>query len=333
MSNDIQPAQREQTLSQYIAAALHAPTTRSQVASGFAPWLDVDQFAGQCAIVASDAAMQGADRASLLKALLKLGQYGLIPGPARHASLIVDRGGQVQVRPEFRGWQYVWAVAGWEVSAHLVVKGDDLVVESIGPDEFWVTKHSYDPLAERPITDKTLRGGYVRGVHKATGETRYRFVTLAKILANKAKAQTQTIWSAHFAEMAQKTLIHVAASRGWFPTPAHVAMALNSMADADHEAAGVALDKGRPTRGERVAGNIVTLRTPASLPKPDAQETPETAPEAAEVPQAVNDPSEPAGGAYGADLTHCPRCGVVVEAELAQAVLAKGNCPACAKAV
>ena len=319
MATDIQQqAPREQTITQYVTAALNSPAVRDQIAVGFAPWLDLDQFLGQCAIAASDPAlMSGApdytrpDPQSLLRALLKLGQYGLIPGPARHASLIVDKRGGVQVRPEFRGWQYVWAVAGWEVSAHLVHKEDTLEVESIGPDEFWVTKHSYDPLADRPISDKTLRGGYVRGVNAQTGETRFRFVTLAKILSNRSKAQTQAVWGAHFAEMAQKTLVHVAASRSWFPTPAHVALALHGMADEDHEAAGVALGKPQvQPKGERVATRIAAMAAPTRLPPQDARndaQTPSDGP-AAETPA-----SAPADGLA---VDSCDADGVVVEGGL-----------------
>lgn len=311
MATDIQPQaqqQREQTIASFVSSALHAPLTRSQIAAGFAPWLDFDAFAGQCAIVAGDPSMASADKTSLLKALLKCGQYGLIPGPARHASLILDRGGQVQVRPEFRGWQYVWSVAGWEVTAHLVHKDDDLQIESIGPDEFWVTKHSYDPLADRPITDKTLRGGYVRGVNTQTGETRYRFVPLAKILSNKAKAQTQAVWNAHFAEMAQKTLVHVAASRSWFPTPAHVAMALHSMADADHESAGVQLGKTQAQpKGERVASRIATMSQPMRLAAQDERNDAQTTDDAPANETPASAPADSLGGdSHDAD-------GVVVE--------------------
>ena len=306
-----QQTPRDQTIAQYVAAALHAPTTRAQVASGFAPWLDFDAFAGQCAIVASDPAMQGADKVSLLKALLKLGQYGLIPGPARHASLIVDRGGQVQVRPEFRGWQYVWAVAGWEVTAHLVCVGDDLQIDTIGPDEFWVVRHSYDPLAERPITDKTLRGGYVRGVNAQTGETRFRFVTLAKILSNRSKAQTQAVWGAHFAEMASKTLVHVAASRSWFPTPAHVALALHGMADEDHEAAGVQLGKPQvQPKGERVATRIAAMAQPARLPPQTERNDPQTTTDASAAETPASAPAD------GLAVDSCDADGVVVEGGL-----------------
>jgi recombinational DNA repair protein RecT len=331
MSTEIQSQQREQTLSQYIAAALHAPTTRSQVATGFAPWLDIDQFAGQCAIVASDPAMHGCDRNSLLKALLKCGQYGLIPGPARHVSLIPDKTGQVQVRPEFRGWQFVWAVAGWEVNAHLVHRSDVLKIDEIGPDEFSVARHTYDPLADRPFSDKTLLGGYVKGIHQQTGEIRYRFVPLAKILANRSKAQTLTVWNAHFAEMAQKTLIHVAASRGWFPTPAHVAMALSGMADADHEAAGVILSRApamsRAARataaitasGTSLAGQAARIATQTTSDQP-AAETPATGPEkahASEVQEAK---------------AVCPECGIAIDgypAEMQAEIVAVGNCPDC----
>ena len=281
MSDQPKPQAEPRSLAQYVGQALANPATREQIATGFAPWLDRDEFAGQCAIVAADPAMSGADWGSLLRALFKVGQWGLMPGPARHVSLIVDAKGTVQVRPEFRGWQYVWQIAGWEVTAHLVHFDDDLQIDNIGADEFTVAKHSYDPFGARPLTDKTIRGGYVKGVSRVTGEVRYRFVTVAKILANRAKAQTQAVWNAHFAEMAQKTLLHVAMSRSWFPTPASVAASLQGLGDADHEAAGVVPQHGSQvptTRASRIAAQIAAAAPQTTLAAPQATQTANDAP-------------------------------------------------------
>jgi len=292
------------SLAQFVGQALANPATREQIATGFAPWLDRDQFAGQCAIVAADPAMAGADWGSLLRALFKVGQWGLLPGPARHVSLIVAKDGSVQVRPEFRGWQYVWQIAGWEVTAHLVHFGDDFAIDNIGADEFTVAKHSYDPFGDRVLTDKTTRGGYVKGVSRVTGEVRYRFVPIAKILSNRAKAQTQAVWGAHFAEMAQKTLVHVAMSRGWFPTPAAIASGLAEMADADHEAAGVVLQRSGSatpvaTRASQIAARIAASAAPAPASAPQTPQTTNDAP-AAET-RVVGQPDAPSDEADDVD--------------------------------
>lgn len=253
-------------LALYVADTFANPLVSQQVSAGFAPWMDRANFAGQCAIVAGDSSMRNADPESMVKALLKCGQMGLVPGPARHVSLILDSKGQIQVRPEFRGWQYVWEQAGWEVTAHIVHNNDTLEIEAVGPDEFTVLRHEYDPFGDRTITDKTIKGGYVKGKNRQTGEVKFGFVPLAKILSSRSKAQTQNIWNAHFAEMVQKTLVHVAASRGWFPTPAAIAAAMQQMSDADHEAAGVVLDRNasKPTVSN-VASRIAAAAAPKAL--------------------------------------------------------------------
>lgn len=253
-------------LALYVADTFANELVSQQVSAGFAPWMDRTNFAGQCAIVAGDSTMRNADPESMVKALLKCGQMGLIPGPARHVSLILDGKGMIQVRPEFRGWQYVWEQAGWEVTAHIVHNNDTLEIEAIGPDEFTVKRHEYDPFGDRTVTDKTIKGGYVKGRNRQTGEVKFGFVPLAKILSSRSKAQTQNIWNAHFAEMVQKTLVHVAASRGWFPTPAAIAAAMQVISDADHEAAGVVLDRNnsKPTVSN-VAQRIAAAAAPKAL--------------------------------------------------------------------
>jgi hypothetical protein len=245
MSNEIQTAphaqmQRPKSVRQQVADAFASVEMQSALAV-VPPWIDRETFAAQAAADAADPALSGVPLPELVRGYLTIARMGVMPGPCRHVAR-VPRGNTLDVQMQWQGLDYLFRQGGWQVSAHLVVEGDEFEIAAIGPDEFTVVRHSYaDPFARvvLPPSGKPqrqpgeIRGGYACGTNLRTGETIYRFVSLERLERARKAAKTQNIWTQDYAQMASKTVYHQAASRRWFPLAADVQAALTLAEELD----------------------------------------------------------------------------------------------------
>lgn len=238
MSTEMQTAQRK-SVRQQVADAFGSVEMQSALAV-VPPWIDRETFAAQAAADAADPALSGVPLPELVRGYLTMARMGVMPGPCRHVAR-VPRGNTLDVQMQWQGLQYLFAQGGWQVSAHLVCEGDDYQLESVGPDEFAVTRHTYDPFSRvvklpsgKAQRDKgEVIGAYAKGVHVATGQVLYRMVPLERLERARRAAKTQTIWNSDPAAMLAKTVYHQAASRRWFPLAADVQAALTMAEELD----------------------------------------------------------------------------------------------------
>lgn len=256
-----------------IARELVHPDVVANFLTAMPPWLNMDQFRGQAAIMAANPPLDKDKRPPLIgamvTALLNCAQMGLMPGPSKHVAF-VNRKGVLLAQPQWQGVQFLFGLAGWNVTAHIVHTSDVFEVEAIGPDEFTVVSHSYDPFAERTFAfpDKGLRGVYVKGVSKETGDIRFRFVNLERIKRAIGATQTSTDatpWRTDFRLMVEKTAYHQAISRRWFPMPSEVLAALELAQAADYTAIGATVDTTAKPTVSNVAQRIAATATPKAL--------------------------------------------------------------------
>lgn len=287
-----------------IAEELSHPVVASNLENALPPWLNVAQFKAQAAIMAAnppkDKNGNPPDVVSMTTALLNAAQMGLMPGPSRHVAF-VNRKGVLQAQPQWQGLQFLFELGGWKVTAHLVHATDTFEIEAIGPDEFAVTKHTYDPFAERAFAfpGAGLRGAYAKGVNTATGEIRFRFVNAERIgraIGATYTSKDDTPWRTDFALMVAKTVFQQAAARRWFDMPAEVVARLSLTVDRDHEALEQFPQPTITAKVSRIAGNIAAVAA-RQLPAP---ETPRQAPQAA---AAANAPSAPHAAAPAPSAT------------------------------
>lgn len=226
------------------AAPKRQASIRQQVQDAFAsvemqaamalipPWIDRPSFAAQAAADAADPALGNVPLGELVRGYLTIGRMGMLPGPCKHVAR-VPRGQTLDVQAQWQGVQFVFRQGGWEVTAHLVVEGDHIVTESIGPDEYTVVSHSNPNPFGRVVTPKNITGAYAKGINLHTGEIRYRIVTRERLDRAQRAAKTQAIWTTDYAAMAEKTVFHQAASRRWFPLAADVQAALTLAEELD----------------------------------------------------------------------------------------------------
>lgn len=196
------------------------------------PWIDRPSFAAQAAADAADPSLANMPLGELVRGYLTIGRMGMLPGPCKHVAR-VPRGQTLDVQAQWQGVQFVFRQGGWEVTAHLVVEGDHIVTESIGPDEYTVVSHSNPNPFGRVVTPKNITGAYAKGINLHTGEVRYRIVTRERLDRSQRAAKTQNIWTSDYAAMAEKTVFHQAASRRWFPLAADVQAALTLAEELD----------------------------------------------------------------------------------------------------
>jgi recombinational DNA repair protein RecT len=225
-------------------------SVRAQMAEAFAsaemqaalavcpPWLDRTRFAAQACADAADPTLASVPLAELVRGYLRIARMGLEPGETKHVAR-VPRGNTLDVQVQWQGLHFLFRQGGWEVSAHLVVWGDDIELREVGPDEFEVVRHTYDPFGRTVAppdgkqTPGTIRGAYVKGINQHTGEVRFRMVPAERLERARKAAKTQSIWTSDYAQMAAKTAMHQAAARRWFPLASDVQSALTLAQELD----------------------------------------------------------------------------------------------------
>jgi len=270
MSNQIMPYEDQ------IVRELAQPTVAQSLHGALPPWLNVAQFTAQAAIMAAnppkDRDKNPPSILAMTSALLNAAQMGLMPGPSRHVAF-VNRKGVLLAQPQWQGLQFLFGLGGWVVSSHVVHESDVFEYEAIGPDEFAVTKHSYDPFTERKFAfpGTGLRGVYVKGVNQTTGEVRYRMINRERInraIGATSTSSSDTPWHTDFALMCVKTGFQQAAARRWFDMPAEVMARLALAVERDYEAAEQTPHPALSVPS-KVAANIARLAAPqpASAPQ------------------------------------------------------------------
>jgi hypothetical protein len=227
----VQPVKRQASIRQQVQDALGSVEMQAAM-SLLPPWIDRAAFAAQAAADAADPALGNVPLGELVRGYLTIGRMGMLPGPCKHVAR-VPRGQTLDVQAQWQGVQFVLRQGGWEVTAHLVVEGDRIVTESVGPDEYTVLSHSNPDPFSRVVTSKNILGAYAKGVNLHTGEVRYRLVTRERLDRAQRAAKTQAIWTTDYAAMAEKTVFHQAASRRWFPLAADVQAALTLAEELD----------------------------------------------------------------------------------------------------
>lgn len=227
----VQPVKRQASIRQQVQDALGSVEMQAAM-SLLPPWIDRAAFAAQAAADAADPALANVPLGELVRGYLTIGRMGMLPGPCKHVAR-VPRGQTLDVQAQWQGVQFVLRQGGWEVTAHLVVEGDRIVTESVGPDEYTVLAHSNPNPFGRVVTPKNITGAYAKGINLHTGEVRYRLVTRERLDRAQRAAKTQSIWTSDYAAMAEKTVFHQAASRRWFPLAADVQAALTLAEELD----------------------------------------------------------------------------------------------------
>jgi hypothetical protein len=227
----VQPVKRQASIRQQVQDALGSVEMQAAM-SLLPPWIDRAAFAAQAAADAADPALANVPLGELVRGYLTIGRMGMLPGPCKHVAR-VPRGQTLDVQAQWQGVQFVLRQGGWEVTAHLVVEGDVIVTEPIGPDEYTVVSHSNPNPFGRVVTSKNILGAYAKGINLHTGEVRYRLVTRERLDRAQRAAKTQSIWTSDYAAMAEKTVFHQAASRRWFPLAADVQAALTLAEELD----------------------------------------------------------------------------------------------------
>jgi len=238
MSTEMQTAQRK-SVRQQVADAFGSVEMQSALAV-VPPWIDRETFAAQAAADAADPVLSRIPLSELVRGYLTIARMGVMPGPCKHVAR-VPRGDTLDVQIQWQGLAYLFRQGGWEVTAHLYCEGDAIDLRSIGPDEFEVVSHTYDPFGRvvklpsgKPQREKgEVAGAYAKGINLHTGEVRYRMVPLERLERARRAAKTQAIWNSDPAEMLRKTVYHQAASKRWFPLAADVQAALTLAEELD----------------------------------------------------------------------------------------------------
>jgi phage RecT family recombinase len=151
------------------------------------------------------------DRASIAQAVAMSALTGLQPGGVKPDVYLIPRGRQLQWQVSARGLQKLAARAGWVRMVAQVVHLDDEYRVVLGSDD----RIEHVPCGKYPTSLDEVRGVYVVGQHR-DGYKVCVDVPLGAIIARKKKSQSGNVWAEWPLEMAQKTAVTYAISRGHF---------------------------------------------------------------------------------------------------------------------
>ena len=211
-----------------LGLALASVKMREMVLGGLASWVDEKAFTSACLEAFGKPEFAKFDTAAKVRAVMRFAVLGLYPGPQDHA-YVIPRGRNLDVMPGFRGFVYLarQLPGVQDITAHLVHTTDEFQVKPVGPDEYRVITHEYDPLPPaggrwfrhpsevKGELEKTgLRGAYVKLTMK-DGAVRFHFVPLDTLMQNMNCAQTQRVYQQWFAQMMLKTAVRDAHARGF----------------------------------------------------------------------------------------------------------------------
>jgi len=148
--------------------------------------------------------------ASVAECVAKSAMTELFPGGPQPLVYLIPRGGKLEWQISARGLQALAGRNGWTITARVAHTEDTYEVVS-GTVE--TIRHV--PMGGYPTTLQEIGGVYVVGTH-TSGLRVVADVPLGVIERRRKTAQSQNIWAQWPVEMAQKTAIVWAISRGYF---------------------------------------------------------------------------------------------------------------------
>jgi recombinational DNA repair protein RecT len=148
--------------------------------------------------------------ASVAQAVAMSALTGLMPGGPKPEVYLIPRSGKLEWQISARGLQALAGMHGWQrIVAHPVHVSDHYVVVK-GTEE----RLEHIP-GQWPASLEDCKGFWVEGV-PTTGPRVLVDVPLGIIDARRKKAQSDSVWRSWPIEMAQKTAVVWAISRGYF---------------------------------------------------------------------------------------------------------------------
>lgn len=151
------------------------------------------------------------DRQSIAQAVAMSALTGLQPGGVKPDVYLVPRGRQLQWQVSARGLQKLAARAGWIRMVATCVHAEDDYRVVLGSDD----RIDHVPCGKYPASLEEVKAVYVVGQHR-DGYKVCVDVPMGAILARKKKSQSGNVWAEWPLEMAQKTAVTYAISRGHF---------------------------------------------------------------------------------------------------------------------
>ena len=152
------------------------------------------------------------DRGSVAEAVAKSALTDLMPGGVKPLVYLIPRKGRLDWQVSIRGLQALAERNGWVSITATPVHVDDDYEVILGSDETIIHRPARGRWA-RVLED--LQGMYVKGKHR-DGLTVCVDVPMGAIQHRKGKSQSGAVWSEWPVEMAQKTAVGWAISRGYF---------------------------------------------------------------------------------------------------------------------
>ena len=225
----------------------------SQLANAFLTQLvgpeKVEQASGRLALAirqaaASNPKLYDCSLQSVAECVAKSALTGLMPGGVKPLVYLIPRSNRLEWQVSARGLQALAERVGWRSLTARPVHADDLYEVILGSEERIVHK----PSGKWAETFESLQGMYVKGTHES-GMVVCVDVPIGVIRARKAVSQSGSVWSKWPIEMAQKTAVAWAISRGYFGSleqSTEMSVALSQPVE-DHRPQIAARPQPRPT--------------------------------------------------------------------------------------
>ena len=176
----------------------------------------VQEATGRLALAIRQAAVANpsiyeCDRASIAQAVAMSALTGLQPGGVKPDVYLIPRKRQLVWQVSARGLQKLAARAGWVRMVAQIVHLEDEYRVVLGSNE----RIDHVPCGKYPATLDEVKALYVIGQHR-DGFKVCVDVPMGAVMARRKKSQSGNIWAEWPLEMAQKTAVTYAISRGHF---------------------------------------------------------------------------------------------------------------------
>ena len=176
----------------------------------------LQQAAGRLALAlrqasAANPRIAECDPASIAECIAKSALTDLMPGGVKPLVYLIPRKGRLEWQVSARGLAALAERAGWRSVVARPVHTADTYEVSMGTDECII----HHPSGEWPERLDDCKAFYVVGIH-ATGMRVVVHVPMGVIARRRKASQSDNVWSQWPIEMAQKTAVGWAISRGYF---------------------------------------------------------------------------------------------------------------------
>lgn len=224
MSTAIQPAAKSQ-LSKWVAQ----DEARDRVAAILGDTIPVDQFLGHILTEFQDPKFSQCSDKSKFDALHEAAALGLSPRLGQ--IVFVPYKGILKATPQWQGYKAVMERHPKieEVTATLVHVSDDFCCDGTS------VVHTFNPLDSNRVVEsaKDLQGGYCTIYYSTGRPPKYHFVPISYISKAQACAQSQSIWTKWYKQMAIKTLYRDCYARRAVPVDPLVGEKLDRLTKLD----------------------------------------------------------------------------------------------------